>query len=102
LLSELGDSQSALLAWLERGIPGMPAKSRRWVSEMLEIAATFEQAGLSPGYHRAASDLFRWVGETPLGDERPEARDLTRDLRTTIEELGESQITAKLRRLQQR
>ena len=31
LLAELGDSQGALLAWMERQIPTMPAKSERWV-----------------------------------------------------------------------
>jgi len=90
LFGELGDSQPALLAWLAGSIPGMPAKSRRWVSEMLEIAATFEHASLSPGYHRAASELYRWVGDTPLGAERPEARDTGRDLRATIEALAQA------------
>jgi 3-hydroxyisobutyrate dehydrogenase-like beta-hydroxyacid dehydrogenase len=89
LLGELQDSQPTVLGWLEGSIPGMPAKSRRWVSEMQEIAATLERAGLSPGYHRAASDLFAWVGETSLGAERPEARNTGRDLRATIYALAE-------------
>lgn len=88
LLAELDSSQPVLLDWLERSAPGMPAKSRRWVSEMREIAATFQARDLSPGYHLAASSLFERVGQTSLGQERPEARP-ARGLRETIEQLAE-------------
>ena len=91
LLDELESSQPALRRWLESSIPGMPSKARRWVSEMLEISATFDDLGLSPGYHRAASDLYAWIEETPLGAERPEARDAGRDLRATLEGLARGQ-----------
>lgn len=89
LLAEFQDSQPSQLAWLERSVPAMPPKSRRWVSEMEEIAATLGQLGLSSGYHQAAADLYRWVGDTRLGHERPESRDTSRTLRATIEELAE-------------
>ena len=88
LLAELKDSQPTALQWLERAVPAMPPKARRWVSEMEEIAATLEYLNLSPGYHQAAANLYRWVGETELGHERPEARDTSRKLRTVIEELA--------------
>jgi 3-hydroxyisobutyrate dehydrogenase-like beta-hydroxyacid dehydrogenase len=88
LLAELKDSQPTALEWLERAVPAMPPKSRRWVSEMEEIAATLEDLHLSPGYHQAASNLYRWVGETELGHERPETRDTSRTLRAVIEELA--------------
>jgi 3-hydroxyisobutyrate dehydrogenase-like beta-hydroxyacid dehydrogenase len=88
LLAEFQDSQPRILDWLERAIPGMPPKSRRWVSEMEEIAVMLEYLGLRPGYHRAASDLFRWVGKTPLGQGRPETRDESRTMRDVIEELA--------------
>lgn len=90
LLTELQSSQPVLLEWLERSVPGMPPKSRRWVSEMREIAATLESVGLSPGYHQAASELFARVGDTGLGHERPEARDETRSLRAVIEGLSQN------------
>jgi 3-hydroxyisobutyrate dehydrogenase-like beta-hydroxyacid dehydrogenase len=88
LLAEFQDSQAGQLAWLERSVPGMPPKSRRWVSEMQEIAATLRSVGQSSGYHEAASEFFARVGETPLGHERPESRDTSRNLRTVIEELA--------------
>ena len=91
LLAEFQASQPALLAWLERGVPAMPPKARRWVSEMEEIAATLDHLGLSPGYHQAAADLYRWVGATPLGHERPEARDRDRTLEQVVHELAEHQ-----------
>lgn len=88
LLGELSDSQPALLDWLEKALPGMPPKSRRWVSEMQEIARTFAREGQSPSYHQAASDLYRRVGETGLGHERPESRDQSRTMRTVVESLA--------------
>lgn len=90
LLAEFQESQPRVLEWLDRAIPEMPPKSRRWVSEMEEIAATLDYLGLGSGYHLAAANLFRRVGETPLGHERPEARDQSRTLRATIEELADN------------
>jgi 3-hydroxyisobutyrate dehydrogenase-like beta-hydroxyacid dehydrogenase len=97
LLAELRDSQATVLDWLERSVPGMPPKARRWVSEMEEIAATFAHEGQSPGYHRAASELYRRVGQTALGQERPESRDTTRTLRAVIEELATADAPPLLR-----
>ena len=51
------------------GIPGMPRRSRRWAGEMDEIAATFEAVGLTPRILQGAADLYRFIGETPLGDQ---------------------------------
>ena len=87
LHEELRGSQAALFDWLDKGIPGMPPKSRRWVSEMEEIAATLGHLGLSSGYHLAAADLYRRVGETRLAQESPESRDKTRTMRGAIEEM---------------
>ena len=87
LHEELRGSQAALFNWLDKGIPGMPPKSRRWVSEMKEIAATLGHLDLSSGYHLAAADLYRRVGETHLAQELPESRDKTRTMRAAIEEM---------------
>ena len=88
LLAELKDSQATVLDWLERSVPGMPPKARRWVSEMEEIAATLEGEGQSPGYHLAASGFFGRVGQSELGQERPESRDTSRTLRAVVESLA--------------
>jgi L-threonate 2-dehydrogenase len=74
LLAELESSQPQLLAWINRQVPGMPPKAYRWVGEMLEIAATFQDLGLTPRILQGAADMYTLVGETPLGKETPERR----------------------------
>jgi 3-hydroxyisobutyrate dehydrogenase-like beta-hydroxyacid dehydrogenase len=74
LRAELADSQPELFAWIAHTVPRMPPKAYRWVGEMEEIAATFAHVGLTPRIHQGAAELYRFVGETPLGAETPEAR----------------------------
>ena len=42
-----------------RAAASAAAKGRRWVGEMVEIAGTFEAAGLPGGFHRAAAEVYR-------------------------------------------
>ncbi|HEX6512143.1 MAG TPA: DUF1932 domain-containing protein, partial [Chloroflexota bacterium] len=81
LLAELEASQPQLLAWVTRQIPTMPPKAYRWIAEMLEIAATFEDVGLTPRVLQGAADMYSLVCDTPLGKETPEhrTRGTTRD-----------------------
>ena len=65
-------SQSALYERMERGLPTMPPKSRRWIGEMNEISATFEYVGLTPKILAGAADMYRLVGGTHLADLSPE------------------------------
>jgi 3-hydroxyisobutyrate dehydrogenase-like beta-hydroxyacid dehydrogenase len=44
---------------LEREISRAAPKAWRFVSEMHEIAATFESTGLPPEFHQAAAEIFR-------------------------------------------
>jgi len=49
-------------------VAGSTAKAWRFEGEMREIAATFESAGFSGGFHEAAADIFSRLGvfkETP-------------------------------------
>ena len=71
LAAEFGKSQADALARME-GLPGMPPKSRRWVGEMEEIAATFGAVGLTPKIFEGAADIYRFVGGTSLADRNPE------------------------------
>lgn len=75
---------------LERGLPGMPTKARRWVGEMEEIAKTFEDVGLTPKIYQGAAELFQFVGESALADETFESRDKNRTLLEMIEILKDS------------
>jgi 3-hydroxyisobutyrate dehydrogenase-like beta-hydroxyacid dehydrogenase len=62
-----------------RHLAHIAPRVRRFVGEMEEIATTFEQLGLTPRMLAGAADLFRLVGETPLGALTP------RDPEPTVE-----------------
>jgi len=51
----------------------MPPKAYRWVPETTEIAATFEEAGLTPRILQGAADMYEFIAATELGQESPEA-----------------------------
>ena len=72
LEAEFQLSQAALYERMERGLPRMPMKSRRWVGEMEEIAKTFAQVGLTPKMLSGAADMYRFVGATHLAERTPE------------------------------
>ena len=90
LKDEFQGGQSRVYQGMERGIPGIPAKARRWVSEMQEIEATFEHLGLTPHIFHGVAEMYTLIGGTPLGNETPESRDLERSLEETITLLAKS------------
>ena len=89
LIEELAYSQGDALSAMESGIPGLPANSGRWIGEMEEIAETFDSAGVTPGFHRGAAEIFRLLASTPFADEIPEEIDRSRGLKETIEAASE-------------
>ncbi|HYW27827.1 MAG TPA: DUF1932 domain-containing protein [Terriglobales bacterium] len=60
LRGELADSQVQFLAGADR-LPGVVPKAYRWVAEMEEIAATFDEAGMTPLMLLGAADVYRQV-----------------------------------------
>ncbi len=90
LTAEFQLSQSALFERMERGLPSMPPKARRWIGEMEEISATFEHVGLTPNILTGAADMYRFIGDTHLADLPPEARDEFPTLAELIEILAEN------------
>ena len=82
-------SQSALYEHMERGLPSMPPKSRRWIGEMEEISATFEHVGLTPKILAGAADMYRFVGESHLADLSPEEPESYPTLREMISVLAD-------------
>ena len=89
LIEELAFSQGAALSAMESGIPGLPANSGRWIGEMEEIAETFDAAGVTPGFHQGAAEIFRLLASTPFAGESPETVDRNRTLKDTIEAAAE-------------
>ena len=88
LTAEFQLSQSALFERMEKGLPSMPPKARRWIGEMEEISATFAHVGLTPNILTGAADMYRFVGDTHLADLSPEARDEFPTLAELIEILA--------------
>lgn len=88
LREELADSQPQFLAGARR-LPGVVPKAYRWVAEMEEIAATFEQVGLTPRMLLGAADVYRLVeaaraeAAQPLDDLDAMVAELRRALTTT-------------------
>lgn len=55
---------------------GVTAKAWRFAGEMEEIAATFEAAGLPPGFHLAAADVYGRLAGFKGAAERPSLEDV--------------------------
>jgi 3-hydroxyisobutyrate dehydrogenase-like beta-hydroxyacid dehydrogenase len=89
LLAELESSQPQLYAWLARYMPSMPPKAYRWVGEMLEIAATFEDLGMTPRILQGAADMYQLIETTPMGKESPERRSRGTTREAVVAELAE-------------
>tara|TARA_B100000749_G_scaffold68939_1_gene51740 strand:- start:14 stop:856 length:843 start_codon:yes stop_codon:yes gene_type:complete len=90
LMAEFSGSQPAVVSRMEGWMPTMPAKSRRWVSEMEEIEKTFSDLGMTPNIFKGVADIYRMISATVLGDENPESRNKDRDLAETIRIIAEA------------
>ena len=75
LTAEFKMSQKPLYDRMERGLPSMPTKAKRWIGEMEEISDTFAEVGLTPHILTGAADMYRLVSETHLADISPEQHD---------------------------
>ncbi|MBI3374877.1 MAG: NAD(P)-dependent oxidoreductase [Betaproteobacteria bacterium] len=71
--AEMRESRREIHDWLLASIPPMPPKAYRWVPETREIAATFEDTGVTPRMMLGATDMYEFIAATPLGVESPEA-----------------------------
>jgi hypothetical protein len=80
LAAEFGLSRSDVAPRMAAQISGMPRRARRWVGEMEEIAATFEELGLTPRILLGAADMYRFVGDTPLAEQTSREPDPPLDL----------------------
>jgi len=84
LLDEFAFSQAQTLAAMQARLPRLPADSARWVGEMEEIAATFTDVGVSPGFHEGAAEMFKLLAQTPFAEETRQTIDATRTLEETL------------------
>ena len=85
LRKEFEFSQKSHLAAMEKGISRLPANAHRWIGEMEEIAATFENLGVTPNFHKGAAEIYKMLNSTPFANESPETIDKDRTTWDTIE-----------------
>lgn len=90
LLAEFEASQPHDLQRMRQFLPKLPAKATRWIGEMEQISATFDQMGISPQFHAAAASVFRMVSQSSFGTETPETIDTQRTLEATIAAISQS------------
>lgn len=87
---ELQESAADNRQWVLSRTTVMPPKAYRWVPEMLEIAKTFEGAGMTPRILLGAADMYEMIAQTALGKESPEeARAKGRDGQTVVNGLAD-------------
>ncbi|MEP4379058.1 MAG: DUF1932 domain-containing protein [Alphaproteobacteria bacterium] len=84
LHQELSESQAPILARIERRVPWLAADAERWSGEMLEIARTFADVGLTPRIHEGAADVFQLLAESSLASETRETADRSRTLEDAV------------------
>jgi 3-hydroxyisobutyrate dehydrogenase-like beta-hydroxyacid dehydrogenase len=73
LLAEWSLSQKSLGQQSEGAAAAAAAKGWRWVAEMEEIAASMDAAGLPPGFHEAAADIYDRASRAETPVHRPAA-----------------------------
>ena len=83
------ETQGVQLKRMRGAVPNMPNRSRRWVSEMEEIAKTYEALGITGKMYEGAAEFYTFVGGTPLAEEKAETMDKSRTLRQVIQILCE-------------
>lgn len=86
LIREMQGSQASTLAAMD-GVKSISARAFRWIGEMEEIAATFEDAGATPKIHLGAAETFQQIADSSIGHERVGTVDRDRTLEQTIEQL---------------
>ena len=90
LVEEFSSSQSNVLNSMEKSIKRLPANAHRWIGEMQEIAATFEDFGMTSDFHKGAEKIYTLLNESQFGDETPETIDPDRTSFQTIKMISKN------------
>jgi 3-hydroxyisobutyrate dehydrogenase-like beta-hydroxyacid dehydrogenase len=91
LEAQLKETHSDVYDRIIGALPVMPSKAHRWVPEMLQIAQTFEAAGMTPRMFQGAADMYEFIAATPLGKETPENRDKSRGGKDVVRLLADAE-----------
>jgi 3-hydroxyisobutyrate dehydrogenase-like beta-hydroxyacid dehydrogenase len=87
---ELTDAQPQMLTRIAGHVPWLAADADRWAGEMLEIARTFADVGLTPRIHEGAADIFNLLAQSSLASETRETADRSRTLEEAVEAFAAS------------
>jgi 3-hydroxyisobutyrate dehydrogenase-like beta-hydroxyacid dehydrogenase len=87
VLADLRTAAPELVRNLERRLASAAAKSRRYVGEMHEIAATQAAAGLTPALFGAMAEVYAGLAQTPLAETAPEDIGSELELAALLDEL---------------
>jgi 3-hydroxyisobutyrate dehydrogenase-like beta-hydroxyacid dehydrogenase len=94
LTAEWAISQTGLLQRANRVAEGSAPKAWRFAGEMDEIATTFRVAGLPPGFHVAAAEVFRRLSVFKDGAP-PSLDDVIESLVATLDDKVDDQTTIR-------
>ncbi len=72
LIAEFKQSAATQFAGIERNLPRVPVKARRFVGEMEEMAKMYDALGLTPNMLAGAAKVYDLIGSTPLAERTPE------------------------------
>lgn len=72
LFSEFEFSKPDVLKSINLMIPKIPVDAARWIPEMEEISATYQQYGMTPKFHEGAKELMEIALNTPLSQKTRE------------------------------
>ena len=81
---ELAEAQPQTLARMEGRVPWLAADAERWSGEMLEIARTFAEVGLTPLIHEGAAEIFDLLAQSSLASETRETADRSRTIEDAV------------------
>lgn len=81
---ELAEAQPQTLARMEGRVPWLAADAERWSGEMLEIARTFADVGLTPLIHEGAAEIFDLLAQSSLASETRETADRSRTIEDAV------------------
>jgi 3-hydroxyisobutyrate dehydrogenase-like beta-hydroxyacid dehydrogenase len=81
LLRFYSEKNTQVAAAMIKAIPGIPWRAHRYAGEMEEVAATFEETGLTPRMLQGAAEMYELMAATEMGkltsrDPYPELADL--------------------------
>lgn len=88
VLDDLEEAFPGIERQAGRTLSRAAGKSRRYVGEMHEIAASQQAAGLTPALFAALAEVWEEIGRSPLADGAPEEVPAEVDLRAVLDALG--------------